>query len=406
MFSNRELAGCASLCLSGLLLAACGGGGGSEPTPVAASPNGEIRITVDSGPNGTDVNRLYTSVTICKPGSATLCQTIDHVLVDTGSVGLRLLSSVVSPALQLSPVPGPGGFALLNCAQFFDNTFAWGPVASADVLLGGQTAANVPIQVISDPAFNTLAPACSTGIPINASTDLGANGILGLGLFTEDCGTSCVTFAANGFYYTCTSASCTAITGTTVSANAQVKNVVPLFASNHNGFVIDLPGVSPAGTTTLSGALIFGIGTSARNQPGAVATLMTDSYGNFTTQFAGRNLINSFIDSGSNGLYFPSATIPTCSAPGITDFYCPISITTLSATLFGVNLVGALVSFSIDNAATLLADPSKAVLPTLSGPSGDPSVFDWGLPFFYGRRVFFGIDGQTSALGTGPLIAF
>jgi hypothetical protein len=36
----------------------------------------------------------------------------------------------------------------------------------------------------------------------------------------------------------------------------------------------------------------------------------------------------------------------------------------------------------------------------------DASSFDWGLPFFYGRRVFIGIDGQASSLGTGPFYAF
>src|SRR5450631_2320469 len=48
-------------------------------------------IAVDGGPtvNGVSVgypNGAYATVTVCTPGTTT-CQTIDHVLVDTGSVG-------------------------------------------------------------------------------------------------------------------------------------------------------------------------------------------------------------------------------------------------------------------------------------------------------------------------------
>ena len=40
------------------------------------------------------VNGLFTSVTICVPGTSS-CQTLDGVLVDSGSSGLRLLASQV-----------------------------------------------------------------------------------------------------------------------------------------------------------------------------------------------------------------------------------------------------------------------------------------------------------------------
>ena len=43
-------------------------------------------VVVDAGPAGTsDVNTLFTTVTVCVPGSTTSCQTIDHIQVDTAS---------------------------------------------------------------------------------------------------------------------------------------------------------------------------------------------------------------------------------------------------------------------------------------------------------------------------------
>jgi len=397
---------------------ACGGGG-SAPAPngVAATPtlnarpsppaaSNALSVTVDLGPAGNNVNRMYTAVTICTPGSTTQCQTIDHVLVDTGSSGLRLLSSALAPGLNLKRLTGAGGQPLLNCAQFVDNSFAWGPVATADIVLGAKTAASVPIQIMADPAFGSLAGACSSGTMVSTAAALGANGILGLGLFKEDCGASCSTVTNNGSYYTCASAGCTSTTGASASLAQQVKNPVPLFAADNNGVLIDLPGVGPAGATSLTGSLIFGIGTQSNNQMTSGGVLTTNSAGAITTLLSGQTLNTSFFDTGSNGFYFDSAAIPICTASGSTDFYCPASLVTLSATLVGANAVSIPISFSIDNALALFANASRAVLPTLSGPVGDAHSFDWGLPFFYGRRVFIGIEGQASSLGTGPYFAF
>lgn len=368
-----------------------------------------ISVTVDAGPAGTgyNVNRLYASVKICVPGSSTQCQTIDHVLVDTGSTGLRLLASVLSPALKLGRLTGAGGFPLLNCTQFVDSTFAWGPVASADIVLGGKTAAGVPIQIIADPAFNSPAAACAVGgTAYTTSALLGANGILGLGSYKEDCGAPCTATTHNGSYYTCTNASCTDTIGAKATVAQQLKNPVPLFATDNNGVLIDLPAVSSTGATSLSGSLIFGIGTTANNQTNTALALSANSLGYVTTVFGGQSLTNSFFDTGSNGLFFDSAAIPGCPASSGAGFYCPSSLTSLSATLVGANAARIAVSFSIDNATALFAGANNIVLPTLSGPMSDVSTFDWGLPFFYGRRVFIGIDGQSSALGTGPYFAF
>jgi hypothetical protein len=401
-----------------VFVAACGGGSsatqGGQTGPIAvgnapatAAANNVLTVTVDAGPDNTgyNVNRLYASVTICRPGSTTLCQTIDHVLVDTGSTGLRLLSSVISPALNLTRQTGTGGFPLLNCAQFVDNSFAWGPVVVADIVLGNKSAGGVPIQVAGDPDFNSLGAVCSTGTALTSAALLGAKGILGVGQFLQDCGQRCATTAANGFYYTCSNAACTTTVRTTVSTAKQVKNPVPLFATDNNGLVVDLPAVSIAGVASLSGTLIFGIGTQSNNQFSSGTFLTTSASGNISTMLAGQLLNTSFIDTGSNGLYFDSSSITPCTG-NASGFYCPSSQITIAVTMMGTNAVSVPVSFSVDNALGLFAGGGNTVLPTLAGNIGDARTFDWGLPFFYGRRVFIGIEGQPTTLGAGPFYAF
>lgn len=392
----------AALLLS--LLAGCGGGGGGDAATPAVLPGNVLRVSVDAGPPGSgyNVNRLYTDVTVCEAGSSSRCQTINHVLVDTGSTGLRLLASALSPTLNLERLNAASGPALLNCVQFIDNTYAWGAVARADVVLAGKTAAGVPLQIVADPAAGLAPGACSVGgSNISSTAGLGANGILGLGLYREDCGAGCTVHANNGFYYTCTSPACSATQGATASLAQQLQHPVTRFASDNNGLLIDLPGVDAAGAPSLAGSLVFGIGTQANNQLSAATLLTTNADGYIGTLLAGQTLNRSFIDTGSKGSYFDLASLPLCAGDSA-GFYCPTVRTTLAATLRGVNGQTAPVSFAIDNALTLFASASNAVLPTLAGPLGDADAFDWGLPFFYGRRVFIGFDGPAAT----PFYAF
>lgn len=390
------------------MLAACGGGGGGGSSAPAPTANAMV-VSVDAGPPGTgyNVNRLYASVTICRPGSDAACQTIDHILVDTGSTGLRVLASALDPALNLPKVAAPSGFPLLNCARFVDTTFAWGPVAKADIQLGGRTAANAPFQIIADPAYNAVAGNCSTGRAVNSVAVLGAKGILGLGLLKEDCGATCAANPFKGYYFACANSVCSAVLGTTLATANQIRNPVLSFPSDNNGVVIDLPAIAGASASSLSGFVYFGIGTQANNQFGGSTVLATNPLGYFSSQFGGKTLGTSFLDTGSNGLYFDTtiAGLTACSG-GTGFFYCPAASTPLSATLTGVNGQSVLLRFTVDNALGLFTTAPNAVLPTLAGNIGDPQTFDWGLPFFYGRRVFFGIEGQTTPIGTGPFYAF
>ena len=367
---NNALHGLLAIAICGLT--ACGGGSGANAPVVVQSPVSGLNvlnILVDTGPAGTtgNVNRLYTEVTVCQVGGSQ-CQTIDHVLVDTGSTGLRILSSALSSTLALTKLTGIGGFPLLNCARFVDGTFAWGPVVSA--------------------------------------ATLGAKGIIGLGLLKEDCGGNCVNTVNNRVYFTCTSAACSAAVGSVAVLSKQLKNPVPLFASDNNGVVIDLPTVRAPGQATLSGSLYFGVNTQANNQFTSGAVLTTSATGLVSTVFEGRTLSNSFIDTGSNGIYFDSSAIARCVGAGAIGFYCPASTTAVTARLVGRNAVTVPITFSIDNASALFASGANTAIPTLSGTINDALIFDWGLPFFFGRKVFIGIEGQVSAIGTGPYYAF
>lgn len=392
-------------------LIGCGGGSGSTnpSTPTSGNHNissNVIPVVVNGGPNLDQINTLYTSVTICPPGVSGICQTIDHVVVDTGSTGLRLLSSVLAPGLNLPTAVGAGGHPLLNCQQFMDTSFVWGSVAMADVSLGSNTATNVPIQIIGDARFNALSRNCASGNANNTVDSLGAKGILGVGQFKEDCGPSCTNIAQNGYYFTCTTAACTHVTGAAVERSKQVQNPIARLASDNNGLVIDLPNAPSGGALSLSGNLILGVGTQSNNQLDNTSVLRTDAAGFITTLFEGRILKASFLDTGSNGLFFDSTYVPRCTTYRLSSFYCPPTAQSIAATLVGSNGTKSNVSATLNSAATMLTNSAYAVFPQLAGSMNDAQSFDWGLPFFFGRRVFIALEDQAPGTQPGPFFAF
>jgi hypothetical protein len=369
----------------------------TSPTP---APGNAQAITVNPGPNGNYVNGLFTTVTVCVPGTTT-CQNVDSVLVDTGSYGLRILGSELSFSL---PPQTAGGQTVAECTMF-TNAFTWGPVAMADVKIAGETAHDIPIQVIGEPGFTGPPAGCtSSGLPEQDTlATLNAKGILGIGPFIQDCGTACtLPGPANpGFYYTCSGSSCAVAEESLAN---QVQNPVVFFAANNNGVLIRLPAISATGAPTVSGSVIFGIGTQSNNGLGAAKVYGVDANGNFTTEFQGNSYPNSFIDSGSNGIFFLSSSatgIPACSDNP--DFYCPSAPQSLTATNVGANGQSGSVAFEIANADALFSTPNLA-FNDLGGDS--PGLFDWGLPFFFGRNLFVAIDGQSTPGGTGPYWAY
>lgn len=388
---------------------ACGGDGGtangSAALSVTAALSNSTAIIVDSGPSGVSgvINVPYVSVTVCRPGT-TVCQTIDHVLLDTGSYGLRLLASQLNSTLALPAVTTASGDDAGECGKFISG-YTWGAVRQADVKIADEVASGISIQVIGDSgaSYSSTPSTCSSaGSNLGTLAAIGAKGILGVGMFKQDCGTACANAAISGVYYACASGSCTA---SAMPLAKQISNPVASFAVNNNGLLITMPGVGTAGLTSVSGTLVFGVNTQSNNTIASETIFKANSSGDFSTTYKGKTYSASFIDSGSNGYFFTDSSIRQCSGG---DFYCPASALSLTATNTAADgSATGTVNFNVVNLVSLASTITAAqVGGTVGSSTSSGNYFDWGMPFFYGRRVFVVMEGETVAGKAGPYWAY
>jgi hypothetical protein len=356
--------------------------------------NNVLPITVNGSLCSTNsyINKPCVSVTVCTPGTST-CQAVEDILLDTGSYGLRLFKQALN--VSLVQATGSSG-SLAECVQFGDGSSDWGPVQIGSVILGNEPAVQVPIQVI-DSTFGALPAACRNADQSPAAA--GFNGILGVGPFAQDCGSTCSNSTGNGMYYACNGSTCS---GTSVPLSSQVQNPVVLLPQDNNGVIVQLPSVPLGGIPSVNGSLALGIGTQSNNVPSGVTAYILDEYGEFVTTFNNRSY-SSFTDTGSNGLFFPSSgLLPNCR--DYSDWFCPSSTTSLSSTITGASgSPSGVVSFQINNFDSLV-NSSNNVFVDIGG--NWVSGFDWGLPFFLGRDIYVGFEGGSSSLGTGPYFAY
>jgi hypothetical protein len=392
---------CLTACFACAFLVGCGGSSGNSTPPnvIATTGSNVAPISVNGGPQGNYPDAAFISVTVCVPGTST-CQTVDDILVDTGSYGLRILSSALTVALPQQK--SADGNPVAECLTFL-GSYTWGPVQTADVQIGGEKAGSVPLQVLSDTDFHAPEGCTSSGYPSADTLDtLGANGILGVGLFAQDCGTPCL--ASYNQYFECPSSGCVNIPGEGEPLDQQVINPVALFATDNNGVIVELPSVPSGGEASVSGSLVFGIGTQSNNALGSAKVYSVPDAA-FTTTFNTQTYSESFIDSGSNALFFPNTTgIAECGSDA-SGFYCPAAPVSLSA-INEASGVSGTVDFTIADAQTIFNADDQAG--DLGGaPIGSPTnYFDWGLPFFFGRNVYVAIAGATTTGGTGPYWAY
>lgn len=430
-----------------LLLAACSGGGSTIPSGNSSSGGSSggssssssggttpltnfTTVTIDAGPAALNVgpdaytatNIPYVTVTVCAPGSTSNCQTIDHILLDTGSTGLRLEAAVLNPALLagLTTQTDPAGNGVAECYEFVDN-YVFGSVRMGDMTIGGESVSSIPMQVIGDTSggFATVPNACSSsgGTNMNTVQALGANGMIGVGLAPVDCGSTCVHSNGGGgaIYYDCPASGCADVVARAANTSApfeQLPNPVAAFPIDNNGTILSLPSVAPTGVVTLTGTLYFGIGTQTNNALGSATVLPANAYGEITATYNGTNLSSSFLDSGSNDYFFIDTGIPECTEANYKGYYCPASPLSLSPTLSGYRSGSASAAFTLYNAYTEPGATSNAV-PGIGANPNDlafsqpiANSFDFGLPFFYGRNVYTAISGRAAGGVVGPYFAF
>jgi len=380
--------------------------GAPELPPVAVTtattvqPN-VMKANVWAGPYGTYFNGPFTSVTICQSGTTT-CQTIGGILIDTGSSGLRIFGQVNH--LKLPTETTDKGVPIAECLPF-GTLSTWGRVAYADVKLGGEpTIQSMPIQLIN-PAFGTMPAVCKTGPPVaQGPAETGYNGILGVGLWHADCGDVCATLGPQNpsMYFECSPGKCKV---TPVTDAGQVQNPVAQLPGDNNGVVMKLPTIPFTGTLAVAGSLVLGINTRANNSLGGAFVYKTDGAGNIVTTF-NNVAMDGFLDSGSNALFFDDGAIAQCNPALAPGFYCPPDLLVLGAINSGrQGSASGMVHFNVANALGLAATGNKAFYDVAGSFGG--GFFDFGLPFFFGRNVYTGIEGQlTSGVSMGPYFAY
>lgn len=376
-------------------MSGCGHGNSGAPNVLAVSAPGSAPCNI--------INAPCVSVTICSPGTG-FCQTVPDILVDTGSSGLRVFSSVLN--LNLPLATDSSGLPIGECVVYADGTAEWGAVKIAKVVLGSEPAVNVPIQVVNSTFANAPASLCGTVTLLNSPGNGVPNGVLGVEFFQYD----------QSSYFSCTDSSCTAINQSPLSSlpgGSFVQNPVFLLPMDNNGVILSFPSVQDTGAASVAGTLTLGIGTRSNNGVKAgLSVYPASTTGALTTVYGSTTYSNSVIDSGTNGLGVPSdigiSSLISCT---YTTFICiNPSNTILNLTAYNLmaNSQPQSFTFKIGDTDTLVSNPNNyGVFDDIAAysPSGWGGFF-WGFPFFLGRTIYFGYDQQNTPIGTGPFYAY
>jgi hypothetical protein len=271
---------------------------------------------------------------------------------------------------------------------------------TADVELGGLRASKVPMQVI-EPQSNEQS-LCDSSADDDYDPN-GYNGMIGISTALND--------VMQWAYYSCGASGCSNIP--TPSTDVLIKNVLALLPEHNNGYLIRLPEVPAEGAKSLDGQIILGIDTSENNRPSPNLKLIqagvdpseSESWGEFYIETGGVKYSSAF-DTGTYSYSFPTTAIPTCEDSPTS--LCPSAPTSIPVDI--LNSSGA-VTYSV-NLSVANFDQLSSTGNSVFNNNGEiwsysvlgrPSLI-LGMPFFYGRTIFFALNQKHTELGTGPWV--
>lgn len=173
-----------------MFVVACGGGGGGN-----------------GGGSGSGGTSNITSVTAaCSPSTLQSGQTSQCSATVTGTDSF---SSTVTWRASAGQISSSG---LLTAPIVSKSKLVTVTAVSADIAVAGEEAGSVPVQIMVPPATSPAVPNSCSGQSIGGNgneggsvDDFGANALIGLGVFQQECGPACTNQSSSipAVYYSC-----------------------------------------------------------------------------------------------------------------------------------------------------------------------------------------------------------
>lgn len=369
-----------------------------SPTPIPEIESNHVSIVVGEG----NTNNLPSiTVTVCQPYT-TICQTFDKILLDTGSIGLKINKSLFS-GVNLPSINQIGtGLPIAQC-NLYGSGYLFATANYADVYIGGEKASNIPIQIIDDGDQASVPTSCSSQGAYVDFHVLGMNGIIGVNPMVYLSNSDSYT----NYTYVCSNGNCSEINSGIPVTYLNV-NPVSKFSRDNNGEKISLPSVDPYSESPVYGTLTFGLNTKSNNQLPANVNSLRGDPSNPIGMFLGVSAdypFTTLYDTGTNYLYFYTDQIQPCTN-GAFYFYCPDSTAIWNSYVFSYDAIGDyfLLEFPIGPIEPII-DNYYPVLPQF-GTYAPAGYGLYGLPFFLGKDVYIGFTGYTTSMGDGPTWGF
>lgn len=362
--------------------------------PVAAAAN-VLPISVGVG------NKFLVTLKVCVPGGG-LCQMVDKIMLDTGSVGLRIHASALPVLREHFPKQNQMGEILAECA-LFGNFYTWGSITRADVRFSEREASSLPLQVYEDSALPKVdTTGCGKQIGSLRNPDpsiVKFNGVLGIRGTRLD----------RQLYLRCQPNSNTCFTAA-LADDKLLPNPLLTLPEDNNGYQIVMPLIPESGATRVTGALVLGLNTQTNNRFTEVSgetpkMLALDAQQRFALHIAGASY-GALIDSGTSVNVLPSLNFPSCRE-NFQLGYCPGSAVQQAIRLASASQPSVVfdASLPIGNALDLQVTNFPALINIASATPATVNAFGiqalLGAPFFYGRRISFSIDGQPVLVSGG-----